>query len=163
VHVAWSRGLVKIYASWFWVVTWIKVILPFSTLSLRKWYLTSMCFILDCRMGFLATLMELMLSHRSQTWAYSSPKSLMVYVIQRTWEQQLEATTYLVSIVDCATLDCLQEDQDTNKEPKNWQVPEVDFRFKWHSEKSRSKKPWRAKEDDTRYQRLKSGVYRKYL
>jgi hypothetical protein len=47
VKVAWSRGLVKISASWPCVGTWIKAIFPFSTLSLRKWYLTSMCLALE--------------------------------------------------------------------------------------------------------------------
>jgi hypothetical protein len=32
---------------------------PFSTLSLRKWYLTSVCLVLECNTGFLATLMAL--------------------------------------------------------------------------------------------------------
>jgi hypothetical protein len=36
VKVAWSRGLVKISASWSCVGTWIKVIFPFSTLSFWK-------------------------------------------------------------------------------------------------------------------------------
>jgi hypothetical protein len=38
--------------------------------------------------------------------------------------------TYGTSVVDRATLECLWEDQDTKedpKDPKNWQVPEVDF------------------------------------
>jgi hypothetical protein len=42
----------------------------------------------------------------------------MMYVIQRSWEQQLVAATYYDSVVDWATLDCLREDQDT-KDPKN--------------------------------------------
>jgi hypothetical protein len=49
VKVAWSRGLVKISASWLCVGTWIKVIFPFSMLSLKKWYLTSMCLVLEWR------------------------------------------------------------------------------------------------------------------
>jgi hypothetical protein len=48
-------------------------------------------------------------------------------VIQSSCEQQLEAATYLASVVDKATLDCLREDQETSKDRKNWQVPEVDF------------------------------------
>jgi hypothetical protein len=52
-------------------------------------------------------------------WQYSTPKLLMVYVIQRSLEQQLAAATYSASVVDCATPDCLQEDQGTNEEPKN--------------------------------------------
>ena len=119
VKVAWSSGLVKISASWFWVDTWIKLILPFSTLSLKKWYLTSMCFVLECRTGFLATIMALVLSQKSGTWVHSSPKSLIVYEIHRSWEQQLAAATYSASVVDWATLDCLRYDQDTKEEPRN--------------------------------------------
>jgi hypothetical protein len=155
--------LVKISASWSCVGTWIKVIFPFSTLSLRKWYLTSMCLVLEWNTGFFATLMALVLSHWSGTWVYSSPKSLMVYMIQRSWEQQLAAATYFASVVDWATLDCLRENQDTNEDPKNWQVPEVDFLSNRHPAKSASEKPWRAKEEDAEYQRPKSGVWRKYL
>jgi hypothetical protein len=61
VKVSWSRGLVKISASWSWVGKWIKVILPFSMLSLRKWYLTSMCLVLEWSTGFFAMLMALLL------------------------------------------------------------------------------------------------------
>jgi hypothetical protein len=46
----------------------------------------------------------------------------MVYVIQRSWEQQLAAATYSASVVDWATLDCLREDQDTKEDPKNWKL-----------------------------------------
>jgi hypothetical protein len=163
VKVAWSRGLVKISASWSCVGTWIKVVFPFSTLSLRKWYLTYMCLVLEWRTGYFATLMALVLSHWSGTWVYSSPKSLMVYVIQRSWEQQLVAATYSASVVDWATLDCLREDQDTKEDPKNWQFPEVDFLSNRHLTKSVSEKPWRAKEEDAEYQRPKSEVWCKYL
>jgi hypothetical protein len=58
-----------------------------------------------------------------------------VYVIQSSWEQQLGAATYLASVVDWATLDCLWEDQETSEEPKNWQVPEVDFLSTQHPAK----------------------------
>jgi hypothetical protein len=163
VKVAWSRGLVKISASWSCVGTWIKAIFPFSTLSLRKWYLSSMCLVLEWSTGFFATLMVLVLSHWSGTWVYFSLKSLMVYVIQRSWEQQLAAAMYSASVVDWATLDCLRDDQDTKEDPKNCQVPEVDFLSNRHPAKSASGKPWRAKEEDAEYQRPKSGVWRKYL
>jgi hypothetical protein len=102
VKVAWSRGLVKISVSWSCVGTWIKTIFPFSTLSLRKWYLTFMCLVLEWSTGFFTMLMALVLSHWSGTWVYSSPKSLMVYVIQRSWEQRLAAATYSASVVDWA-------------------------------------------------------------
>jgi hypothetical protein len=117
-------------------------IFPFSMLFLRKWYLTSKCLVLEWRF---ATLMALVLSHWSGTWVYTSPKSLMVYVIQRSWEQQLTVATYSASVVDWATLDCLQEDQDTKEEPKNWQVPKVDVLSNRHPAKSASEKPWSTK------------------
>jgi hypothetical protein len=123
VKVAWSRGLVKISASWSCVGTWIKEIFPFSTLSPRKWYLTSMCWVLEWSNGFFATLMALVLSHWSGTWVYSSPKSLVVYVIQMSWEKQLAAATYSALVVDWATLDYLREDQETKEEPK-WNNPD---------------------------------------
>jgi hypothetical protein len=39
----------------------------------------------------------------------------------------------------------------------------VDFISNWHPAKSASEKPWRAKEEDVKYQRPKSGVWCKYL
>jgi hypothetical protein len=78
-----------------------------------------MCLVLEWSTGLFATLMALVLSHWSRTWVYSSPKSLIVYVIQRSWEQQLAAATYPASVVDWATLDCLRENQDTREDPKN--------------------------------------------
>jgi hypothetical protein len=152
VNVSWSRGLVKISASRSCVGTWIKVIFPFSTLSLRKWYLTPMCLVLEWSTGFFATLMAPVLSHWCGTWVYSSPKSLMVYVIQRSWEQELAAATYSAYVVDWATLNCLREDQDTKKDSKKWHVPEVDFLSNRHPAKSASEKPWIAKEEDAQYQ-----------
>jgi hypothetical protein len=103
--------------------------------------------------------MELMLSNMKGTWEHSSPKSLSVYVIQRSCEQQLATTTYSASVVDRATLDCLREDQEISEESKNWQVPEVDFRLTQHSAKLASKKPRSEREEDAEYQRPSSGVY----
>jgi hypothetical protein len=105
--------------------------LSLATLSLRKWYLTSMCLVLEWNTRFFATLMALVLSHWSGTWVYSSPKSLMVY-----------AVTYSASVVDWATLDCLREDQYTKEEPKNWQVPEVDFLSNRHPTKCATEITW---------------------
>jgi hypothetical protein len=163
VKVSWSRDLVKISASWSCVGTLIKVIFPFSTLSFRK--MISHFYVLgfEWSIGFFATLMALVLSHWSGTWVYSSPKSLMVYVIQRSWEQQLAAATYSTLVEDWATLDCLREDQDSKEDHKNRQVPEVDFLSNWHSAKFASEKPWSTKEEDAEYQRPKLGVWRRYL
>jgi hypothetical protein len=80
----------------------------------------------------------------------------MVYVIQKSLEQQLAAATYSALVVDWETLDCFSEDQDTKEEPKNWQVPELSFLSNRHSAKSVSENPWRAKEEDAKCQRSKS-------
>jgi hypothetical protein len=45
-NVVWSKGLVRISASCLSVGTWMRSMFPFSTLSLRKWYLTSICLVL---------------------------------------------------------------------------------------------------------------------
>jgi hypothetical protein len=52
--------------------------------------------------------MALVLSHMRGTWEHSTPKSLSMYVIQSSCEQQLAASTYSSSVVDWATLDCLR-------------------------------------------------------
>jgi hypothetical protein len=74
-NVAWSKGLVRISASCFSVGTWMRSMFPFSTLSLKKWYLTSICLVLEWNTGFLATLMALVLSHMGGT------PSLLVYKV----------------------------------------------------------------------------------
>jgi hypothetical protein len=51
-NVAWSKGLVRIPASCFSVGTWMRSMFPFSTLSLRKWYLTSIYLVLEWIRGF---------------------------------------------------------------------------------------------------------------
>jgi hypothetical protein len=50
-NVAWSKGLVRISASCFSVGTWMRSMFLFSTLSLRKWYLTSICLVLEWKHG----------------------------------------------------------------------------------------------------------------
>jgi hypothetical protein len=52
--------------------------------------------------------MALVLSHMRGTWEHSSQKSLSVYLIQSSCEQQLASWTYSASVVHWATLDCLQ-------------------------------------------------------
>jgi hypothetical protein len=93
-NVAWSKGLVRISASFFSIGTWMRSMFPFSTLSLRKWYLTFICLVLEWSTEFLATQMALERSHMRGTWEHSSPKSLNVYVIHRSCEQQEAVATY---------------------------------------------------------------------
>ena len=62
-----SRGLVKISASWFSVLTWNTSISPFCWWSLKKWCRMSMCFVRLCSTGFSAMRIALSLSHRSGT------------------------------------------------------------------------------------------------
>jgi hypothetical protein len=62
-----SKGLVKISASWFSVLTWNTSISPFCWWSLKKWCWMSMCFVRLCLTGFSAIRIALSLSHRSGT------------------------------------------------------------------------------------------------
>jgi hypothetical protein len=50
-NVDWSKGLVRISASYFSVGTWMRSMFPFSTMSLRKWHLTFICLVLECSKG----------------------------------------------------------------------------------------------------------------
>ena len=88
----------------------------------------SMCLVLECKTGFLATKIAEVESTRRGILPKLSPKSLRVAFIQSNWEQQLAEATYSSSMVEVATLDCLREDQETREVPKKWQVPEVDLR-----------------------------------
>jgi len=63
--------------------------------------------------------MALVLSQNKGTRLNSNPKSLRVAIIQSNWKQQAAAATYSASVVDWATLDSLQEDQDTREDPRN--------------------------------------------
>jgi hypothetical protein len=59
----------------------------------------AICLVLEYSMEVLATLMALVLSHMRGTWVHS-PKSLIVYLIQSSCEQQLAVATYSASMVD---------------------------------------------------------------
>jgi hypothetical protein len=111
-----SRGLVKMSANYLSVSIYLISISLFSTRSLRKWCLLSTCLIFLWKTGFLATEIALVLSHMWGTLSNLTPKSLIVCTIQRICEQQLGAATYSASVVDCATEDCFQEDQETRED-----------------------------------------------
>jgi hypothetical protein len=81
------RGLVKISVNCLFVSMYLISISPFSTWSLRKWCLLSRCLILLWKTRFLATEMTLVLSHMRGTLSKLTPKSLMVCIIHRIWEQ----------------------------------------------------------------------------
>jgi hypothetical protein len=62
--------------------------------------------------------MALMLSHMRGTLSNLTPKSLIVCTIQRICEQQLAAATYSASVVDCATENYFQKDQQMREDPR---------------------------------------------
>ena len=70
-----SRGLVKILASCFSVLTWWILISPLASWSLKKWCRMSMCLVLECLTGLLANFMALSLSHKSGILVKWHPKS----------------------------------------------------------------------------------------
>ena len=122
-----SRGLVKISASCRSVLTWRKAISPLASWSRKNWCLISMCFVLECCTGLLASLVALSLSDKSGILLNSQPKSLKVRFIHKSWAQQAPAATYSASAVDKATEFYFLELQDTREQPRNWHVPVVLF------------------------------------
>jgi hypothetical protein len=73
------------------------------------------------------------------------------------------AATYSASVVDCATEDYFQENQQTREDPRKWQVPEVLFRSIPQPAKSASKKTTRSSEEEAEYQIPNSRVCLRYL
>ena len=122
-----SSGFVKISANCLSVLTWRNEISPLVSWSLKKWCLLSMCFVLECWTGLLASLMALSLSHIRGIFVNSHPKSLKVCFIHKSWAQQAPVATYSASAVDKATEFCFLELQDTKDQLRNWQVPVVLF------------------------------------
>jgi hypothetical protein len=80
---------VKMSANCLSVSIYLISMSPFSTWSLTKWCLLSTCLIFLWKTGFLATEMTLVLLYMRRTLSKITPKSLMVYTIQRISEQQL--------------------------------------------------------------------------
>jgi hypothetical protein len=80
-------------------------------------------------------------------WKYRLAGHVWVHGSKRFSLSQhcLAMSTYSTSVVDWATLDCLIKDTDTKEEPKNYQVPEVDFLYNRHPAKSTCQNPWRTK------------------
>jgi hypothetical protein len=71
--VASSKGLVKISANWFSLLTPSSDISFLATWSLRKWWRISMCLVRECYTRLLAILMALSLSHKSVTLSRTTP------------------------------------------------------------------------------------------
>ena len=122
-----SRGLMKILASCFSVLTWRILISPLVSWSLKKWCWMSMCLVLEWLMGLLANFMALSLSHKSGIFVKWHPKSWRVCLIQSSWAQHAPAATYSASAVEKATQFYFLKLQDTRDHPRNWHIPEVLF------------------------------------
>ena len=69
----WSslKGFVKISASWISVETSSNIMSSFWIRSLKKWYLISICLVLECWMGFFDRFITLVLSHMIGIWSRS--------------------------------------------------------------------------------------------
>jgi hypothetical protein len=66
-------------------------------------------------------------------------------------------------MVNYATEDCFQEDQETREDLRKWQVPEVLFRSIPHRAKLASEKPTRSSEEEAEYQIPNPRVCLRYL
>ena len=138
-----GRGFVKISTNWFFVSTNSNMQSPFWTWSLKKWWFISICFVLECRIGFLDKLIALVyhteweydqvLIH-SQKVVVSSKVFVhnnfqQKYILPQQWIRQ----HYFVFLLY----------HDTRAEPIKGHVPLVLFLSVLHPEKLESKYPIR--------------------
>ena len=84
-------------------INMLKTTSPFSTWSLRKLCLISICFVRKCRTGFLVRLVALVLSYKMGIRPRWTLKSSSCCFSHKIWAQQLPAATYSASAVDKAT------------------------------------------------------------
>jgi len=124
---------VKISTNWFLVSTKINSISFLLTWSLIKWCLISICFDLECWIGFFDKFIALVLSHNIGIFLYLIEKSSSWFLIHNTWEQQFDADTYSASVVDRAIVFCFLHNQLISAFPRNWRVPLVLFLFNFVS------------------------------
>jgi len=158
-----SNDFVNMFASWFsesmnWIIT-----SPFWTWSLIKWCWISICFALECIIGFFVRFMALVLSHLILVHDSSIPKSLSCCRIHKIWEQQLPRATYFSSAVERATVLCFLENYDTNLLPSIWYVLEVLFLSTLQHAKSTFEYPMSIRSLSFGYHSPSFGVVAMYL
>ena len=100
---------------------------PFDMCSLRKWCLISMCFVLECIIGFLVKLMALVLWHNKGILLRKILKSFNCCLSHMIWAQQLSVAMYSASAVERATHACFLHYHEIKLDPSKWQVPLVLF------------------------------------
>ena len=122
-----SKGLVNISANWSSVPIPSILMSPLFTWSLRKWWRISICFFLECWIGFYAIFTALSLSHNKRISLNFTPKSRRVCFIHNNWAQQLPAEIYSASAVEKAIEFYFFEDQEIRDLLRNWQPLEVFF------------------------------------
>ena len=87
-----------------------------------KWYITSICLVLECYMGFLVKLMELVLSQNMGTQLKSKQKSCKKYFIHKSWTQHTPAAMYSAFAIDNEMALYFLLNHDTKQLPRKWQV-----------------------------------------
>lgn len=145
----WSLGnaLVKMLAICCLVTQKFMEIFPISTLSLRKWWQMSMCFVLLCCTWFFSMLIVLVLSQKIGTHLTLRPKSLSCCLIHNSWAQHEAVATYLYSTIDSRQCNkvCFFHPQEIRKDPKNWSIPMILFLSAKYPTKSASTYPINSK------------------
>ena len=146
INVFSSRGFVSISASCSEVNTNSSTISPLRTWSRMKWCFMSICFVLECCIGFFEMFIALVLSHKIGIFEVTISKSKSCCLIHKIWATQLPAATYSDLAVDSATKFYFFENQDISEFPKNWQVPDVLFLSNWLLAWSVSLEPTKSKQ-----------------
>ena len=123
----------------------------FWTCSLMKWCLISICFDLECWIGFLVRFIALVLSHLMGVSLSLIPKSLSYWLIHKIWAQQLSTVIYSASTVDSATEFYFLLNQEIRLTPRNWKIPLVLFLSNLHPAKSASEYPIKSINESLEY------------
>lgn len=86
---SWSKAsLVKMFANWFSIAICSMITTYFSTKSLMKWCLISMCFVRECCTRFLDIFIALQSSHNITSLSLFNPLSSNICFIQISCPQQ---------------------------------------------------------------------------
>ena len=135
----------------------------FCAWSLRKWYLISICLVLQCCARFFYMLITLILSHLIGTCSKDKPKSLSICFIQRICAQHKLIAMYLVYVFGKTSKFWFLLCHETSECLKKWHMPPVIFLSILQPTKLAFEKPINSKLSLLGYHKPMSIVLFKYL
>ena len=122
------NGFVNMSTSYYPNLKYSILISPFSTSSLMKWYLISMCSLLHWNTRFFDNEMEEMLSQKIVVpSSFLSHKSTKILLSHIPWHAVAFATMYLASIANWEIMGCFLDSYEMTPKPIWNTYPKVLF------------------------------------